>query len=106
MEKNIDHKNVSTSEKQSQYNLAHVWLDVDDADLPAVQDFLHRLNAGAIQIPFVVAILQKPGRHQTFNNTDTIVCFEIRLISWGSCAPVVINHVVKDFSAGEEVFSA
>lgn len=43
---------------------AYVWLDVNDANLPAAQNILHRLDAGAVQIPFVLTIFQKPVESQ------------------------------------------
>lgn len=39
---------------------AYIWLDVNDADLPAAQNVFHRLDAGAVQISFVLTIFQKP----------------------------------------------
>lgn len=38
----------------------HVRFYVDDADLPAVQDMARRLDAGAVEIAFVLPVLQKP----------------------------------------------
>lgn len=39
---------------------AYIWLDVNDADLPAAQNVFHGLDAGAVQISFVLTIFQKP----------------------------------------------
>lgn len=39
----------------------YVWLDVDDADLPAAQNVFDGLDAGAVQTSFVLAVLQKPA---------------------------------------------
>lgn len=40
---------------------AYVWLDVNDAGLPAAQNIFHGLDAGAVQISFVLTIFQKPA---------------------------------------------
>lgn len=49
---------------------AYVWLDVNDADLPAGQNISDGLDAGAVQIPFVLTVFQKPAEG---NRTPALV---------------------------------
>lgn len=46
----------------------YIWLNINDADLPAVQNIFHRLDTGAVQISFVLTIFQKPAEHNFFFN--------------------------------------
>lgn len=40
---------------------SHLWFNVDHADLPTAQDLLHRVHTGAVQVPLVLAVLNKPA---------------------------------------------
>lgn len=41
----------------------YIWLDVNDADLSAVQNIFRGLNTGAVQISSVLPMFQKPAKH-------------------------------------------
>lgn len=49
----------------------YIWLNINDADLPAVQNIFHRLDAGAVQISFVLTIFQKPAKHNFIFNQSS-----------------------------------
>lgn len=109
---------------------AYVWLDVNDADLPAAQNIFHGLDAGAVQIPFVLTIFHKPAesnltpirlnvkenqlqqsseseRRHRLTPPSSRRGVEHRGDGRGHAhSPVPVHHAVKDVSAGEVIISA
>lgn len=108
----------------------YIWLNINDADLPAVQNIFHRLDTGAVQISFVLTIFQKPAEHNFFSIShlkENQLKSGFSLLNEGETwssdsaflpvkpqthkrrarrrSPVLVNHAVKDLSTGEVIIS-
>lgn len=111
------------------WNWTHVWLDVNNADLPSVQNFLHSVDAGPVKIPFVLTVLQKPVQTWVllfWQNILAVLNFRMKYLKlitlmdeviqsrWKTrfktektaTAPVFVDHVVEDLPISEVILSA
>lgn len=44
---------------------AHIWLNINDADLPGSQNVLHCVHAGAVEVTLEFSVLHKPEETNT-----------------------------------------
>ena len=69
----------------------YVWLYVDDTDLSAVENLLDGVDAGSVQVPLVLAVLQKPAE-QTAQTSPPSINQQLSVFKRGTTAPTVNTH--------------